>query len=105
MATQSEGLTGRAREMAALVAKFERGGESAEEFARRQGMRPSTFAWWRSELKRRRRRQERERIELVEIGGKPADFELSLANGVRQRVPVGFDAAALARLLDVLCRC
>jgi transposase-like protein len=108
MANQSNGkavLTPKAREMAALMGQWERSGERMKDFAARHGIKLSTFSSWRQEL-RRRTAKPAARTEFVEIGGNgPVQFELSLPSGVRLRVPSGFDAAALERLLDVLGRC
>jgi transposase-like protein len=94
--------TPRRRQMQALVAQWERSGEPVGEFARRQGITPSTFGWWRREL--RRLAGSSKPVQLVEISrGEAANgFDLRLPNGVIVRVPVGFDEAALRRLLGVL---
>lgn len=98
-------MTAKAREMAALVGQWERSGETMREFAERHGMKLSTFSSWRQELRKREVRPAA-RAEFIEIGGSgPVQFELSLANGMRVRVPSGFDGAELERLLGVLTRC
>lgn len=94
--------TPRRRQMQALVAQWERSGEAAGEFARRHGIVPSTFGWWRREL--RRLAGPSKPVQLVEIGrGEAASgFDLRLPTGVVVRVAASFDAAALRRLLGVL---
>ena len=94
--------TPRRRQMQALVAQWERSGELVGEFARRHGITPSTFGWWRREL--RRLAGPGNAVQLVEIsrGEAASGFELRLPNGVMVRVPASFDEAALRRLLGVL---
>jgi hypothetical protein len=88
--------------MQGLVAQWEKSGEQPGEFAVRHGMRPSTFGWWRREL--RRLAGQSRPVQLVEIsrGEAPGGFDLRLPNGVMVRVPVSFNEAALRRLLGVL---
>jgi hypothetical protein len=109
MANENNGrkamMTPRARQMATLMAQWERSGETMKEFAARHGIKLSTFSSWRQELGKRVTKPA-VRTEFIEIGGNGAvQFELSLPNGMRLRVPNGFDAAALERLLGVLVRC
>ena len=94
--------TPRRRQMQALVAQWEHSGEPGVEFARRHGITPSTFGWWRREL--RRLAGGSKPVQLVEIsrGEAGSGFELRMPNGVMVRVPASFDAAALRRLLGVL---
>jgi hypothetical protein len=56
-------------------------------------------------VKRRTRRSSARRrnfVELIVDGHEDGRFELELGEGQRLRIPVGFDAAALGRLLTVL---
>jgi len=103
---RSPGMTPKAREMAALMAEYERSGETMMEFAERHGMKLSTFSSWRQEL-RKRLAKPAPKTEFVEIGDANGSrlLELSFANGVKVKVPNGFDAAELERLVRVLGRC
>lgn len=111
--TQGESrLTPRGRQWQGLVREWERSGQSMREFCGRRGLKPATMSWWRHEIKRRGGEpHDAGRVELVEIGrGVSAaqaehGFEIELANRVRVRVPVQFDAAALRELLAVLGAC
>jgi hypothetical protein len=90
-------------------------GLSGAEFVRRRGLNAQTLSWWRWRL-----RQDGERLEPVSKGDAPlalvevtpalhgvwprveADrIELEVS-GVQVRVPDGFEAATLARVLEVL---
>jgi transposase len=106
------------REWARRVAAWRRSGQSAKEFAARAGVNASTLLWWSTKLRSdgvgaqaagRPRRpgggaQRLEPVALVELrGGVVEDrFELELGGGRHLRIPPGFDAAALERLLRVL---
>lgn len=107
-----DGLTARGREMAGLIAEWERSGQTMEEFAAAHRMAAPTFAWWRSQLKRRGKAASRggrkSAIRLVEIerpGSAGKSFEVRLGNGVSVGVPAGFDRGALCELLSVLRTC
>ena len=104
------GLTPRGRHWLAMIQNWERSGLAMREFCARQGVKPGTLSWWRRELKRLARQERGDgRVELVEItrDGTRAEtgFEVALANGLRVRVPMRFDAAALQQLLGVLTAC
>lgn len=104
-------LTPRGRQWLATVREWEGSGLPIREFCVRQGLKPATLAWWRQEIKRLGDTQGgQEAVELVEIGHRgprPGDnrFEVELGNGLRVRVPIRFDAAALKELLGVLGAC
>ncbi len=104
------GLTPRGRHWLALVQEWERSGLTMREFCVQRGVKQTTFTWWRQQLTARRHEgQDDGRVELVEItgAGTPAapGFEVALANGLRVRVPMRFEAAALQALLAVLGAC
>jgi hypothetical protein len=88
-----------------LIAAQEGSGLSVREFAKRRGVPSATMYWWRCRLRQRR-------APLVPVAvvdgdcGVPAagvDFELDLES-MTLRVPRGFDAADLRRLVQAL-RC
>ena len=82
------------------VARWKKSGLSCEAFADREGVRPATLAWWRSEL-RRRAKAKGGFIELasVVVADGHERVEVSLSNGRVVRVPMAFDDAHLLRVL------
>jgi transposase len=107
------------REWSRRVARWRRSGKTSKEFAAETGVNPGTLLWWSTKLRAVRgvaeaagatRRQDRgsaERREpwpIVELSGGVVDdrFELEVGGGRRLRIPPGFDADALGRLLAVL---
>ena len=88
-----------AAEWKTLVERWLRSGESREAFAIANGLNATTLGWWRWKLD----------ISapafldvVVEESAPPPDFELAVGQ-VRVRVPLGFDAGELRRLVDALC--
>jgi len=91
------------------------------EFAAREGVSAGTLKWWKwklgqerearraRETARKRRAARKAQVEFVEVVPRPAwsggePFEVELSRGYRVRVPGGFEAGALERLLGVLER-
>ncbi len=105
--------TGRA-EWSDRVRRWRRSRLTAREFAARAGLNAGTLMYWASRLKREAAtptqaassEPEPLRLPLVELRATVGadDFELELGAGRRLRIPAGFDAAALERLLGVLDR-
>jgi transposase len=104
---------------AGLVRGWRRSGQTAREFAEAAGVNAGTLAYWAWRLKRegkdrdarsvkRRTRSSskptraRNFVELIVDRQEDGRFELELGDGRRVRIPVGFDATALGRLLTVL---
>lgn len=104
-----------------FIAEQEASGLSIVEFARRHDLKRGSLSYWKWKLKnpelaRERHRNARRRSaqaleaattappQFVEIRSAPAaeHFELELTDGCRIRIPAGFDARALGRLLRVL---
>lgn len=102
-----------------LVRRWRRSGQTAREFAETAGVNAGTLSHWAWRLKRegadrdeslvkRRPRSssaamgERSFVELIVDGPEDGGFLLELGDGRRLRIPAGFDAAALGRLLTVL---
>lgn len=100
------GETPRAREMRDVLADWERSGLRLTEFARRREISVATLSWWRGRLRGRG-----PATQFVEVRPTATDasrsmvFEVALPSGVLVRVPAGFDARALERLLATLTRC
>lgn len=91
----------------AVVAEWERSGLTMNEFCQGRGINPSTLGWWRREL--RRRGERKQAVELVEIRPTGSDaeraVEVVLANGIRLRVPAGFEGRWLEEILAVVRAC
>ncbi len=116
----AETLTPRAREMQRLIERWERSGLGAAEFARRRGLSPNTFSWWRHRLRvGQRARPGRRRPAGSADGTEQALFtevvldhsahaagapvaEVVLRSGRTLRVPVSVGEAALRALVRVL---
>lgn len=93
-----------------LIAAQEHSGESVAQFAAQRGLNAATLYWWRSQL-RRRDQVEPEFVPIEIVDAKRATdrdaragFELELRGGRRLRVPPGFDADELARLISAIER-
>lgn len=93
-----------------MIAAQERSGEGVAQFAEARGLNAATLYWWRSQLRRRDRR-EPEFVPIEIVDARPATvrdaravFELELVGGRRLRVPTGFDAEELARLIAAVER-
>jgi len=104
---------------AGLVRRWRRSGQTGREFAQSAGVNAGTLAHWAWRLGRAapssgasggRQRAGRARpgrraarfVELIVDGHEERGFVLELADGRRLRIPAGFDAAALERVLTVL---
>ena len=94
----------RERHARAALARLAAGKLSVAAFARREGVSPITVARWSREFGQRPSRGEPPGFIEVRIDRPAAQmaFELDLAGGRRLRIAPGFDAAELARLLEVL---
>ena len=110
-------VTERERFWSALIEERAASGQSLREFAAERGVVASTLAWWSSEIRRREARRagkptprrpakKAEAIPLVPVtlaeSNGPSVFEVALPGGAAVRVPTGFDADSLRRLVAVL---
>ena len=106
------------------VERWKDSGLSAKEFAAETGLNAHSLSWWRWRLaggeptrsSRKRTRSSKRAVEITKAAATPLSFvemtaavvreslEVVLPSALRVRVPVGFDDATLARLLDVLER-
>jgi hypothetical protein len=81
------------------VDRWGRSGETCVAFASAHGLNPSTLSWWRWKLSL----STSPFLEVVVVEPEPVpDFEVAVGD-VRVRVPLGFDAAELRRLVAALC--
>jgi hypothetical protein len=88
----------------AVVEAWQRSGEPISSFARRHGLQPHRLCRWGSRLRGRVRPVRFHPVRIVggEGGGHREAIEVVLVNGRRVRVPAGFAAADLERVLAVL---
>jgi transposase len=99
---------GTRRTWAAHVQRWRASGLTAREFAHRVGVNPATLRWWSSRLRRVPAHGGTDSavppLTFVEMthATRSEPIEVVLVSGVRVRVPSDFDAAHVARLLDVL---
>src|SRR4051794_1030303 len=93
------------------VERWRDSGLSAEQFAAELGINAGTLKFWKYKLgqpapEKQQRKARLRRLPLVELQSAPvtqdSGFDLELRGGRRVRVPAGFDADALKRLLSVL---
>jgi len=108
------GATARAREMAALVSECDRSGMPQAAFARRHGITPGAFAWWRHALGRQRSAPTRRAVRFVEVTPPPREVAratpsrspllIRMPSGVVVRVGSDVDAAVLETVMSVLGR-
>ena len=103
--------TGSRREFwAKRVAQWQASGLKAKEFARRQKVSEVSLKWWKwklgSDARKRTRKRALSPLTFVEMttAMQREPLEIVLGSGARVRVPLDFDEATLARLLDVLER-
>jgi transposase len=116
-AAEERTMSSRGAEWAERVGRWRRSGRTAQEFARSIGVKAGTLKYWAWRLghdARKRRRAERPRpraaarvqppqfIELIAGAVEDQRFELDLGKGLRLRIPPGFEAAALERVLRVV---
>ena len=90
---------------AARVREWKRSGLTAAVYAERKGFSAGTLRWWSSRLGRQASASAKPpvvEVTLTQETTAASTLELVLASGGRVVVPVGFDAATLARLLTVL---
>lgn len=84
------------------VESWKRSGLTAAQFASRHGLSPRSLSWWKWRLSTSARAAPPvvEVVALTRQSGDP--FELVLGERVRVRVPAGFDAEDLRRLLEAV---
>ena len=112
-----------AAEWCALVQEWKKSGKSREDFAAARGLVARTFVWWTSEVARRAREGRADQPRVVPASFLPvrivpearamkvaaesattpaSSVELVLGGGRMLRVPVGVEAAWLARVVVAL---
>lgn len=114
--TRRKGHRNRKRaEYERLFAEHARSGLSLRAFAESKGIKPRTFYAWHRELRPGRRKPVRPQVELAPVElvaasskmaparrASEVPFEIVLLGGRTVRVPAGFDAGELGRLLCLL---
>ena len=90
----------------AILAEFERSGLSAAQFARRSGLKYSTFAGWLQRYRRRKRPRLKSAVRLLEavVGPAPLNpaLELQLPGGVRLEIREASQVALVVALVRAL---
>ena len=92
------------------VAQWKASGLRAKEFARRQRLSEVSLKWWKwrlgADARARAKKMAMSPLTFVEMTTaiQRELLEIVLERGARVRVPLDFDEATLARLLDVLER-
>lgn len=104
--------TAREREVAEALAEAEQRGDDYAAVGRRLGIQESTVRWWASQIRCRATRREEASpsralapsfVEVQVASVRPAPgFEAVLHGGREIRIPLGFDARELGRLVHVL---
>ena len=98
------------QEWSDLVAEWSCSGQDAAAFCRKRHLNPSTFGWWRWKLGQSASPDGAEWLEVTRIdspttadpGPADSDLTLILGEGISIRIPVGFDAPTLERLIETL---
>ncbi len=92
-------------EWADRVERWQKSGLSAEAFAKREGFQAKRLTWWRWKLRTSARPEPTPflPVHIIESASPPATssvaVEIALPNGRVVRVPPGFDATTLTRVL------
>lgn len=110
MAKARAATTSAAARWAKRVERLERSGLSVRTFAAREGLKAGSLSFWKWKLSRGQGREAPvaplKFVELTTAAAVPPAavvvFEVLLRSGRTVRVPGGFDAAELARLLAVI---
>ena len=90
-------LTTRAKEMLRILREFQSTPNAdAAKYARRAGVRPATFAWWRSRLRSYLDADRQEFVEVKLVAEAPTLLRVSLSSDVVVEVPPGFDPTDVA---------
>lgn len=94
----------RATDARVVVEAWRRSGERLEDFAARRGVHPRRLRRWASRLEEPEVPARFHPVQVIPhaVEGAGAVLELVLGEGLRVRVPPGFAAADLGRVLEVL---
>lgn len=105
-------MESRRAEWTERVRRWRRSGLTAREFAESIGVKAATLTHWAWRVGREGRGRGRTEqrpvavsarfVEVIAAAAGDERFELELGNGRRLRIPTGFEAAALERLLVVV---
>lgn len=112
MARTGSTKTVRAQQMGRVLQRWECSGLSLTEFARREGLVPSTLAWWRHVFRKADQAGggsgdavasfAEVRLTAAPQRIAPMGIEVVLRSGHLVRVPAGFDPAVLREVVAVL---
>lgn len=95
-----------AKEWSRLIEEWGASGKSVTDFAQPLGINPRTLGWWRWKLAQTAPSPNEARttdfVELVVPRPQPPDLAIEIG-ALTIRVPHGFDAGELRRLLAVVC--
>jgi transposase-like protein len=111
-----ECLTPSGRRMAQLIDQQRSSGLTVGEFARRHGINPVRFSWWRGAIRRRIEAMAAQATHSAfaeavvihrdqELAEARTKFTVDLCQGFRVEVPGDFDQEELRRLIGVLKSC
>src|SRR5579862_9676739 len=92
-----------------IIAEYERSGVSAAQFAKRSGMKYSTFAGWLARYRRNKRQGSTRAVRLLEAvveesGGDKEPMVLELPGGARMEIKDAGHAALAGALLRALAK-
>jgi len=120
--SQAPRITPREREMRKVLGQLDASGLTLREFGAQVGILPGTLGYWRHQIRRReavRQRRDGQRavvsaastfvpVQVIGAGGVATDqgssVEVVLRGDRRLHIRPGFDAATLARVVEVLER-
>ena len=86
-----------------LVEQWLAGGQTREQFAHAQGLNPATLSWWRWKLRQREQLPKVLAVDLIDLAPPNAPDLIVEIGQLRVRVPSGFDAGELRRVVEALC--
>ena len=92
-----------AAEWQRLIDQWLTGGQTREQFAHTHGLNPATLGWWHWKLRQRHQLPQVLNIDVVDVAPAHAPDLIVELDHLRVRVPSGFDAGELRRVVEALC--